>query len=1468
MAEVESLLGESPTSIEDRNGNIATVNTDTLGRNAVSWSGFKTTGDTVTVSGLQKPYILTWGTAGSAFSTTQRFFSGPTSGCGGVLNEQGSQPVVTAIQLPNGSQYTFTYDSTFGQVNKITYPTGGYVQYTWGFNSLSALAAYVPAPPNGGTCETIYSKPAITDRYVSFDGTTIALHQHFTYSTTWTSSGWTTKTTTVTTTDQVRTPNVTTTTVYTYGSAPGINPINTPTPPDDNQIPVENNIVYKDSAGAILRTVIKGWFNQYELACELDVLENGSISGTFYSYGPGAQITDKKEYDYGLITSTGLCQNNSIGPSGVIPTRETVTNFHTFGATPIFPYSASIVDRPSSAQVYGNGTLLAETDYGYDETAVAPVSSLTQHDETNYPSTYNNRGNLTTSTVKCFQACPNAVTSYTNDETGQVASVTDPNLNLTSYSYADSFLNTNSSGFTTTAGAPPTGNVTNAYLTHITRPLTNNVSHIEQFSYGYNNGQLTQSLDENSQPTSYKYDDSLSRLTESDAPDGGQNIVAYNDSQPSPSVTQCQLINGVAGATCSASTLPSGWKVTTSTMDGMGHVVQTALNSDPEGPDYTDSQYDGTGHLYTVSNPHRSTASTTDGTTTYTYDGIGRTIKISEPDSSVVTTSYSGNQTTVSDELGNQRTSVTDALGRLTKVLEDPGSSPHLNFESDYQYNALGNLLCAVQKGTDTSSFSTCAASPVSWRPRSFVYDSLSRLTSATNPESGTITYGYDANGNLSNKTSPSPNQPQNGTATVTTNYTYDAINRFTGKTYTDTYASNPPNLPVKYGYDGKALTGCPADTPPSNTDSYPKGRRTSMCDGAEAATWTHDQMGRIKQEVRSIGTILGQHDNDTYNLDGSVATTTSLGFQYVYTYSAAGRPISAVGGNNFVKSGTATYAPFGGLTSAQMGPTPITITNVYNSRLQPLLISAKPGASTIMSLCYDFHLITIPTPNTDCSLAAGSGDNGNVFQIVNKRDNNRSQNFLYDSLNRISQAYTSGPNWGETFSPSTTNPGVAPTTPGIDAWGNLTNRSGVTGKASTEGWSCGINANNQLTSCSMNYDPAGNMINNGTASYAYDAENRLITTAGMSYKYDGDGKRVEKCTAGTTPGTCATNATGTLYWTGFGNETLAETDLAGNVLENYIFFNGKRIARREPGTTPTIHFYFSDYLGSHGVVTGGTGTCEQDIDYYPYGGVENDYCGTVPQRYKFTGKERDNESGNDYFGARYYSSPMGRFMSPDWAARPTAVPYAVFGDPQSLNLYGYVRNDPVSRADADGHCWLKLFRICDSGNRDARAAPEDQSVQQQMTSASINRLVNNVNVLTSPVQPLAKAIQKLPDVDVNASATVLGVTKSTDGSTSLTPAVVGASVDVKATLVKNPTLEVGDAEVGLSKHTAVNGSLVLNSEGKPRLGSVGASVGVAWPEAGRVSGSISLESVTRTIDHAAGAFNQYVMNLAFGSGP
>lgn len=77
---------------------------------------------------------------------------------------------------------------------------------------------------------------------------------------------------------------------------------------------------------------------------------------------------------------------------------------------------------------------------------------------------------------------------------------------------------------------------------------------------------------------------------------------------------------------------------------------------------------------------------------------------------------------------------------------------------------------------------------------------------------------------------------------------------------------------------------------------------------------------------------------------------------------------------------------------------------------------------------------------------------------------------------------------------------------------------------------------------------------------------------------------------------------------------------------------------------------------------------------------------------YHFTGKERDSESGNDYFMARYYSSAMGRFLSPDWSAKEEPVPYAKLDDPQTLNLYSYMRNNSLAGVDADGHdaLWVK----------------------------------------------------------------------------------------------------------------------------------------------------------------------------------
>jgi RHS repeat-associated protein len=359
-----------------------------------------------------------------------------------------------------------------------------------------------------------------------------------------------------------------------------------------------------------------------------------------------------------------------------------------------------------------------------------------------------------------------------------------------------------------------------------------------------------------------------------------------------------------------------------------------------------------------------------------------------------------------------------------------------------------------------------------------------------------------------------------------------------------------------------------------------------------------------------------------------------------------------------------------------------IVTSNTYNDRLQPIVLSAAVGSNSIFSLCYDFHL---GVPVTACNLGAyTTGNNGNVFQVLNNVDSTRSAAYIYDPLNRIAQAYTVNTNsancWGETYSPTATAPGVLPSTPGIDAWSNLINRSGVTGMSgncTTEGLSATATTLNQLSGIGMLYDVAGNVTTDNLGNtYTYDAENRITAVAGYTYFYDADGTRMEK----------TNGSSGTMYWPG-PSGTLTETDLTGTINEEYVYFNGQRIARVDR-PSGTVHYYFSNHLGSHTMVTSATGGCEQDVDYFPYGGEITDHCPNVAQHYKFTGKERDSESGLDMFGARYYGSTLGRFMIPDWAAKPTAVPYAMFGNPQSLNLYSYVNNNPTTARDPDGHCF------------------------------------------------------------------------------------------------------------------------------------------------------------------------------------
>jgi RHS repeat-associated protein len=118
-----------------------------------------------------------------------------------------------------------------------------------------------------------------------------------------------------------------------------------------------------------------------------------------------------------------------------------------------------------------------------------------------------------------------------------------------------------------------------------------------------------------------------------------------------------------------------------------------------------------------------------------------------------------------------------------------------------------------------------------------------------------------------------------------------------------------------------------------------------------------------------------------------------------------------------------------------------------------------------------------------------------------------------------------------------------------------------------------------------------------------------------------------------------------------------------------------------------SAQLYVEDFLGTSRIVTQNNGVVCYDGDYTPFGG-ELPWTNTCPAQnnYKFEGKERDTETSNDDFGARSYSWRFGRWLSADWSAVPVPVPYANLTNPQTLNLYSMVADDPESFADLDGH--------------------------------------------------------------------------------------------------------------------------------------------------------------------------------------
>jgi RHS repeat-associated protein len=414
----------------------------------------------------------------------------------------------------------------------------------------------------------------------------------------------------------------------------------------------------------------------------------------------------------------------------------------------------------------------------------------------------------------------------------------------------------------------------------------------------------------------------------------------------------------------------------------------------------------------------------------------------------------------------------------------------------------------------------------------------------------------------------------------------------------------------------------------------------------------------------------------------------------------------------------------------------------------------------------------------------------------------NATQQFTYDSINRLTAANEAG-GWSQAYN--------------YDAFGNLTGGA-ATGIAAAFPGSISA-TNNRITDPGWSYDPAGNVtVSPAANSIAYDAENRQVsyTPAGLAattYVYDGEGRRVQKIEQSGPTSTYVYDAMGQLA---------AEYDTGGS-------------------TASGTQYLTADYLGSTRLLTDTNGAVVACHDYQPFGaeipsgtnGRGTCYAGTDNPKQKFTGKERDAETGLDYFGARYFSGAQGGFTSPDWSEQPQTTPYAKIEDPQTLNLYGYLRNNPLSGADPDGHCdWCQQLWNGITGNgfqTDAQLAAQ-QSAQSAEQEDTPNVTVNPTTTVKVDITKGLVVQAGVNSHHVGGSVSYVPSTGAIYGTGSLGTPGNGANATVGLTTDPNqagPSLTVSSFNgIGWSVSVTPTGEMTA-SVGAGTSGASGASVGL-----------------------------------------
>lgn len=1011
-----------------------------------------------------------------------------------------------------------------------------------------------------------------------------------------------------------------------------------------------------------------GLQNQYNkvnpyIKTEWRTVKSGSTptytSAKDYTYDKNGNILEIKEYDwvtYGSISRTNGFPT-SLPSSGALK-RITATAFN--NPTPsadsntddddIYHKQTSPNVRNAAAVTEikdGSSVVASGSEFTYDNPATTANLTATKVWDSNKGGVYRAYSSPLTSTNSIS-------TSTTYDSYGNPTSTTDANSNVAQTSYGSV------NGYT---NLYPT-QIINAYGTSVARTVTN--------TYDFYSGLPTSTTDvDNSLTNSTEYD-ILGRPIKVMIADGtpleSWTVTEYNDAARRVIVRSDLDAMGDGKIVVVRHFDPLGRQrlfrrlenaaAEDPTDEQDGIKIQTRyLYDNPENPAFSNGTYVSTSNPYRAASSsaastestmgwtlsHRTKTGITTATKTYAGAALPAPWGSNSLITGTTTTQIDSNTTTVTDQAGKLRRSVSDGLGQLIRI-DEPNSNNELgsvsspNQATTYTYTALGDLAKIVQGSQN----------------RYFMYSSLGRvlrvrlpeqeintsLNTSGNPDNNqwTRAFSHDNNGNLATT--------KNANGTVITN-TYDALNRVTEKSYTD---STPV---VTYTYDNKTNA---------------KGQLTKISSAVSSTEFlSFDVRGRVTRsnqvtDGETYGTDL-KPITYTYNLGGLLTEQTYPSGRKTKNALDSDGDLSAILSKKNSAAGYGIYADnikyssSHKIESLQLG-NGLWESAKLNSRDQvtELALGVVPAGSSLWKVNYEYgELQTTGSVDTE-------KNNWNIAKQTvsfSGQANPYVQTYKYDSLNRLMEAketVNSSQKWIQNFN--------------YDRYGNRTSLDQYIGAVhTTQSPAFDQYTNRFQSSENVQYDAAGNVTRDPDGTqFLFNGDSKQVEVRNASnapigyYYYDGNGKRVKKVTNSET--------------------TIFVYDAFGKLLGEYSTVLSSK---------PAVNYTATDPLGSPRVITDGDGNITSRRDFMPFGEELNAGIGdrTTAAKYgygddnvrqRFTGYEKDIETGLDFAEARYYDNNYARFTAVDpLLSSGQAV------NPQTFNRYTYVLNQPLKLTDHTG---------------------------------------------------------------------------------------------------------------------------------------------------------------------------------------